>query len=153
MKKSRVLALALAAVVVALPVAAQQQFGKAEDAIHYRQGAFTLLGQHFGSLGAMANGKAPFDATKAAFDAEVIALASKLPFGAFADGSDKGRTGAKPEIWKEQAKFVDLRDKMQAEVAKVAAAAKSGNLDNLKATFGSAAQSCKACHDNYRQRL
>ncbi len=42
---------------------------------------------------------------------------------------------------------------MQAEVAKVSAAAKSGNLDNLKAVFGAAGQSCKNCHDNYRRRL
>ena len=101
----------------------------------------------------MVQGKVPFNAAQAAIDGDVIAIASKLPFHAFAEGSDKGHTGAKAEIWKEQAKFTDLRDKMQAEVAKVSAAAKSGNLDNLKAVFGAAGQSCKNCHDNYRRRL
>ena len=146
MRKIRSIALALAVAALAGPALAQQQYAKAEDAIHYRQGAFTLLGYHFGSLGAMVQGKVPFNAAQAAIDGDVIAIASKLPFHAFAEGSDKGHTGAK-------AKFTDLRDKMQAEVAKVSAAAKSGNLDNLKAVFGAAGQSCKNCHDNYRRRL
>jgi hypothetical protein len=47
-------------------------------------------------------------------------------------------------VWKEQAKFMEHADKMQAEVAKLNAAAKTGNLDNLKTAFGPAAQSCKA---------
>lgn len=39
---------------------------------------------------------------------------------------------------------------MQDEVTKLAAAAKSGNLDQLKAAFGPAAGACKACHDDFR---
>ena len=39
---------------------------------------------------------------------------------------------------------------MVAEVAKLDAAAKSGNLDQLKAAFGGVGQTCKACHDAYR---
>jgi len=38
-----------------------------------------------------------------------------------------------------------------AEMTKLVAAAKTGNLDNLKAAFGSAAPTCKACHDNFRK--
>ena len=60
------------------------------------------------------------------------------------------KTTAKPEIWKEQAKFKDLSDKMQAELVKVQAAAKTNNLDNIKAAFGPLGASCKACHDAYR---
>ena len=151
MKHLTALALVLAGVVTALPAAAQ--FAKPEDAVKYRKAVFTVMATHFGRVGAMVQGKVPFNAAQAAIDGDVIAIASKLPFHAFAEGSDKGHTGAKAEIWKEQAKFTDLRDKMQAEVAKVSAAAKSGNLDNLKAVFGAAGQSCKNCHDNYRRRL
>ena len=38
---------------------------------------------------------------------------------------------------------------MQAEVAKLATAAKSGNLENLKAAYGPARDACKACHDAF----
>jgi len=57
-----------------------------------------------------------------------------------------------PEIWTEQAKFKEHSDKLQAEAVKLAAAAKTGNLDNLKTAFGAAAGTCKACHDNYRAK-
>ena len=89
-KKLSVLAFTLAIAGAAAPTFAQQQYAKAEDAVHYRRGAFTLLGYHFGSLGAMVQGKVPFNAAQAAIDGDVIAIASKLPFHAFVEGSDKG---------------------------------------------------------------
>jgi cytochrome c556 len=39
-----------------------------------------------------------------------------------------------------------------AETAKLAAAAKTGNLDALKASFAAAAGTCKACHDAFRSQ-
>ncbi len=144
------LVLAAAALSVAGSAAAQS-FQKPEDAIKYRKSSLTVLAAHFGVLGAMASGKAPFDAQAAARSADVIAVASTLPWAGFVAGSDKGETRAKPEIWSEQAKFKGASDKMQAEVAKLAAAAKTGNLDNLKAAFGPAAATCKACHDDFRK--
>ena len=144
------LALATAALVLATAASAQN-FQKPEDAIKYRRSAFSVLSAHFGALGAMANGKAPFDAQAAARHADVIALVSHLPFAGFVAGTDKGETRAKPEIWTEQAAFKDRAGKMQDAVGKLASAAKTGNLDNLKAAFGPAAQSCKACHDDFRK--
>ncbi len=139
----------LASIALALP--AQAQFAKPEDAIKYRKASYTLMAAHFGRLGAMAQGKATFDAKLAAENADVLAVVSKLPYAAFVEGSDKGETRAKPEIWKESAKFKEAADKNQAEVAKLVTAAKTGNLDNLKAAFGSAAPTCKACHDSFRK--
>ena len=149
MRKIIALAGLLAGIASVLP--AHAQFAKPEDAIKYRKAGFTLTAAHFGRLGAMAQGKAPFDAKAAAESADILAVVSKLPFGAFVDGSDKGETRAKPEIWKESAKFKEAADKNQAEMAKLVAAAKTGNLDNLKAAFGSAAPTCKGCHDNFRK--
>jgi cytochrome c556 len=150
MKPVATLAVAAAAFALAAPAFAQS-FQKPEDAIKYRKSAFSVMSAHFGALGAMANGRAPFDAQAAARHADVIALVSHLPFTGFVAGTDKGETRAKPEIWAEQAKFRGAAEKMQSEVGKLAVAAKTGNLDNLKAAFGPAAQSCKACHDEYRK--
>ena len=65
MKLISSLAFAAAAITLALPASAQS-FGKPEDAIKYRKAAFTVLAGNFGTLGAMANGRAPFDAAAAA---------------------------------------------------------------------------------------
>jgi cytochrome c556 len=150
MKFVATLALAAAAFVLAGPASAQS-FQKPEDAIRYRQGAFRVLSAHFGALGAMANGRAPYDAQAASHHADVIALVSHLPYTAFGPGTDKGDTRAKPEVWTEQAKFKESADKMQDAVAKLAAAAKTGSVENLKTAFGPAGQTCKACHDNFRK--
>ena len=143
-------ALALAAMAATLSAPAAAQFAKAEDAIKYRQGALFVLGQHFGRLGAMAQGKIPFDAKAAQDNAEVVLNMSKLPWAGFGAGTEGGK--AKPAIWKEQAKYKEHADKFEAEAVKLAAAAKTGNLDNLKAAFGDAAGTCKACHDAYRNK-
>lgn len=145
------LSLLAAAMAVTLALPAQAQFAKPEDAIKYRKASYTVMAAHFGRLGAMASGRAPYDAKAAADNAEIVATLSKLPWAAFGEGTDKGETRAKPEIWKESAKFKEASDKMQADIAKLNVAAKAGNLDALKAAFGPAAASCKACHDNFRK--
>ena len=132
-------------------LSAHAQFQKPEDAIKYRQSVFTVMANHLGRLGAMAQGRAPFDAKAAADNAAIVVTMSKLPFAAFVEGSDKGApTRAKPEVWKDSAKVKDLAGKMQAEAEKFDAAAKTGNLDNIKTALGSLGASCKACHDDYR---
>lgn len=130
---------------------AMAQFQKPEDAIKYRQSAFTLMGNHFGRVAAMAQGRVPFDAKVAADNAALVASMSKLPFSAFGEGTDKGMPNrAKPEIWKDAAKFKAASEKMIAEVAKLETAAKGGNLDAVKSAVGGVGASCKACHDDFR---
>ena len=149
MKKLILVAAAVAGFASAMPAAAQ--FAKPEDAIKYRKAAFTVMANHFGRIGAMVQGKAPFDAKAAADNAEIATMMSRLPYTAFVAGTDKGDTKAKPEIWTEDAKFRAAATKMQEEMAKLNAAAKTGNLDQIKAAFGPVGQSCKACHDEYRK--
>ena len=143
--------LTLAAVTLAVSVPASAQFAKPEDAIKYRQSALFVMGQHFGRIGAMANGRIPFDAKAAAENADIVADMAKLPWAGFGAGTDKGLpTKAKAEIWSDGAKFKEAGDKLIAESTKLAAAAKTGNLDNLKTAFGATAGTCKACHDAFR---
>ncbi len=149
MKTLLVTLTAALAALASQPAAAQ--FQKPEDAIKYRQSAYTVMSTHFGRIAAMAQGKVPFDAKAAADNAVIVVEMSRLPFTAFAEGSDKGLPNrARPEIWKEGAKFKAAGEKMQAEVVKLDAAAKGGNLDAIKAAVGAVGSSCKACHDDFR---
>ena len=133
----------------ALPAAAQ--FQKPEDAVKYRKSAFQVMSAHFGRIGAMVNGKAPFDAGAAASNAEVVAFMSKLPYAGFVEGTSGTEKGSpKANVWTERAKFDEAAKKMQDEVAKLAVVAKSGNPDQLKTAFGAAAGTCKSCHDDFR---
>jgi len=96
MKPLAPLLLAAAAATLAAPASAQ--FAKPEDAVKYRKSALTVMATHFGRVAAMASGRAPFDAKVAMDDATSPGGVSKLPWAAFADGSDKGDTKARPEI-------------------------------------------------------
>ena len=145
---------AVAATMVAMAAPAFAQFAKPEDAIKYRQSALSVMGTHFGRVGAMVNGRVPYDAKVAADNADIVAEMAKLPWAAFGPGTDKGgNTRAKPEIWTEQAKFKEYSEKLVVESSKLAAAAKTGNLDALKTAFGATAGSCKACHDAFQAKL
>jgi len=126
------------------------QFAKPEQAIEYRKGALTVIGTHFGRIGAIVNGKAPFDAAVAQENADLVALLAKLPWAGFGPGTEGGK--AKDDVWKNPGAFKEASDKFTVAASKLSAAAKTGNLDALKAAFGDTAASCKSCHDNFRQK-
>ena len=140
----------VATVAIALALPAAAQFAKPEDAIKYRKSAFFVMQQNFSRVAAMAQGKIPFDAKVAAESAAVAESMSKLPWAAFGPGTDKGDTEAKADIWSDRAKFNDYAEKMQAEMAKFNAAAKTGSLDAIKANVGAVGKTCTGCHDAFK---
>jgi len=73
------LALAAAAAAVALPAAAQ--FQRPEDAVKYRQSVMTVQNFHLGRIGAMVNGRVPFDAKLAQENTAVLETVTKLARG------------------------------------------------------------------------
>ena len=146
------ISLVLAAAVVGIAMPASAQFAKPEDAVKYRQSALFVMSQHFGRIGAMVNGRVPYDAAAAVQNAEIVADMAKLPWAGFGPGTDKVTPSrAKAEIWSEQAKFKEHNEKLVGETGKLLAAAKTNSMDNLKVAFSSTANTCKGCHDNYRR--
>ncbi len=142
-------AVLLLASAIALPASAQ--FRKPEDAIKYRQSVMYTMGNHFyARIGGMANGRIPFDAKAAAENADLVVTLSRQPWIAFTpDTNGAGKSDVKAAIWTEQPKFKDLAEKMQAEVVKLQAVSRTGDLDALKTAYRAASNSCKACHDAF----
>ena len=132
----------------ALPAAAQ--FQKPEDAIKYRKSAMTVMANHFGRIGAMVNGRVPFDAATVQANADVVATLSKLPFTGFIDGTSTGDTKAKPEIWTDFADFTAKMKDLERESAALATIAKSGDEAKMREQFAKTGGACKACHDKYK---
>jgi cytochrome c556 len=126
---------------------------KPEDAIKYRQSAMFLVGQNFGPLAAMAQGKVPYDKEAAIKHADIVAFVSKLPLQGFQPGTDTGgNTKAKPEIWENMDDFKAKLEKMQQETAKLPEVAQNGDFNALKTQVGETGKACKACHDKYRNK-
>ena len=151
MKLAASFVLAAAAVVLATPASAQ--FAKPEDAVKYRQSVMFVMSQHFGRIGAMTTGKAPYDAKAAVASAEIAAMMAKLPWPAFSPATEKVTvpTRAKPEVWSDAAKFKENGEHLVTEAGKLLAAAQTHNLDNLKTAFAATGKTCKSCHDDFRK--
>ena len=133
--------------------AAHAQFAKPEDAVKYRKNSLFVMSQHFGRIGAMAQGKVPFNAAVAQENADTVAMLAKLPWAAFGEGTDMvPETKAKAAIWDQSAKFKEAADKLQKEAENLRVATKTGNLDAVKKAFTATAGTCKACHDQFKDK-
>jgi cytochrome c556 len=130
---------------------ATAQFQKPEDAIKYRKAAYSVMGTHFARIGAVVQGRVPFDAKAVADNAAIVATLAPLPFTAFGEGTDKGDTRAKPEIWSKADEFKASATKAAEAITALNAATRTGDLDKIKVAFGEAGKTCKGCHDNFRK--
>lgn len=150
MKKFLLVLTASVSALVAGSAAAQ---AKPEDAIAYRQGVYKIMGWNFGPMAGMVQGKIPYDKVTFARHADNVAKVSPLALEGFGPGTDAGAsTKAKPEIWAKMDDFKTKMSKMNEETAKLAAIAKTGSFDDIKKQFGATGASCKACHDDYRNK-
>jgi cytochrome c556 len=84
-------------------------------------------------------------ATKAGQASEALKKAAVL-FPAGTGRETVQKTRAKPEIWTQRAEFEAAMTKLVAETDATGAAARSGNLDAVKAQWLKVAEACGACH-------
>lgn len=125
---------------------------KPEILVKQRQAAMTLQGKYFGPLGAMAQGKAPYNAQVVARNAGYLEALSKMPWDGFDPSTANEKTKALPEVYKDAAKFKQAGDNMQDAVGKLVAATKGGDEAAVKAAIGAVGKTCGGCHENFRQK-
>ena len=150
MKKAILTLIAIGSAAVSFSASAQ--FAKPEDAVKYRKAALSVMATHNQRLAQMAQGKVAFDAKSALENAEIVANMAKLPWHAFGEGTDTADSKAKPEVWKQSAKFKEAADKLQTESVKLVAATKTVKEDAFKAAFSATAGACKSCHDDFKNK-
>lgn len=66
-------------------------------------------------------------------------------------GPDIGETGAKAEIWQKPEDFTARRRAFQAAAGALDRAARAGNVATIKDSYAALGQTCKGCHDLYRE--
>lgn len=118
------------------------------DPIANRKANFKMLADAMKATKAVIDAGGP--TAGAVPEAEKIVQVARVNPGHFPTGSDKGETKAKPEIWTNKADFDKKFANLEAEGAKLVAAAQSGDSKALGAQFGQVGGACKACHDAYR---
>ena len=150
MKISHILLATIAPALIATSGLAFAQFKKPDDAIKYRQSAFTVMANSFGKIGAVVKGEAPYNKDEVAKNAAVVAMISTLPWQAFGPGTEGGK--AQAIVWSDNAKFKAASEKMQLAVVDLNKAAQSGDLETIKKAFGAAGATCKGCHDDFKKK-
>lgn len=125
----------------------------ATKAAYARHENFERLGAAFKALNDELRKGSP-DKTVLANNAKTInTLAVALPTW-FPRGSGvqaRPMSEAKTEIWTDAAGFTAAASAFRTEAGKLNAAAASGNVDAVKAQVRPTFQSCKGCHEKYRQ--
>ena len=125
---------------------------KPDVLVKQRQAAMTLQGKYLGPIGAMMKGARPYDADVVAINATFLENLARMPWDGF-DASTKGeKSKTKPEAYTDTAKFKAAADLLEAETAKLGAAARAKNEAGVRAAFGGVAKACGACHDAYREK-
>jgi cytochrome c556 len=148
-----------AAAVVALAIGFGTAAIAAEDKeaqIKTRRDTMKRQGDDFKAIADFAKGEG--DQAKAAqgiADLESIApkIVDLFPPGTGLDAFP-GKTGAKPEIWKEWDKFKAIPPVLLSEEQKLADAIKGGDKAALGAQIANTGKNgCGACHTSYREKL
>ena len=131
-----------------------QSIGKAEDQIRWRQSAYHTMAWNMGRIKANIDGTYNKDQVIQAANA-IQAIANSGMGVLFQPGTDKGKgwkeTRVKPELFTDKegvGKVAMAFNKEANELAKVAA---TGDAAALKVQFGKVGETCKGCHDKFRE--
>ncbi|MDY6943932.1 MAG: cytochrome c [Pseudomonadota bacterium] len=123
----------------------------ADDPVHYREGVFGVTGWHFTHMADMVKGKTPYDAELFAQKASWVHTMSGMVEEGFPKGSFKKGSDAKKEIWENWEDFQSKLSDFQKESASLAEISQGNDWDAIKKQFMATANTCKACHDDYRE--
>ncbi|SCK26366.1 cytochrome c [Vogesella sp. LIG4] len=123
----------------------------AADQIAARKEVFEQYKKTMSAMGQMVKGDTPFSQADFAKLAAHLDELAQQPWQYFGPGSDKGKTDARPEIWSQPAEFQSAigKHKHAAQSLKQAATV-ARNIDDVKPAFIAIQQTCKSCHQQFR---
>jgi cytochrome c556 len=126
---------------------------KPEQAIKWRQSGYQFMAWNMARIKANLEGN--FNKEEVAKAANTIQAIANSGMGSlYLPGTDSGKgwheTRVKPELFSDRQGVGKVAVDFVNAANDLAKTAASGNADDVKKSFGSLRQSCKACHENYR---
>jgi cytochrome c556 len=150
---NRIMTVAVAGAALALGVATEAMAqAKPDVLVKQRQAAMTLIGKYFGPVAGMASGKVPYNADIVARNATYLENLSQMPWDGFHESTKGEKSRTLPEAYSQKAKFDEIAERMQAEIAKLGQVARARNEAGVKQQFGAVGKACGACHDGFRAK-
>lgn len=122
-----------------------------KDAVEERERLMKAYKKDFGLIGKMVKGETPYDAAALQAAADSLDANAGKPWVHYTPESANEKSEAKAEVWSKPDEFKKEIDKFTAATAALKTAAAAGNLDAVKKPVGDVGQSCKSCHDAFRE--
>ena len=122
-----------------------------EDGVYvgYRQMLMRAQAAGVGMIGAVLAGQLPKSHIVA--QANILKQNAELIPDAFKKETTSGKTGARPEIWKNWKEFTTAALALEKESAKLAEAAQSGDPAAILTQVQKVGAACGGCHQSFRQ--
>ncbi len=152
----RIVVLCVAASLVAFGLTATIQAQSVEDQIKARQSAYTFLGWNMNRIRAqVVDREQPFEPSQVQAAARAIAAVADSGLSAMygpdtVEGTGWKPTRLKPEFFDELDRVGEIASRFIEETGKLAEVAETGDKDAIARQFQKTADSCGACHRNYR---
>jgi len=121
-----------------------------EDIIKYRQNVMKSQGAHLAAVAAIIQGKVDYKNQLGDHVKALQATTKDIP-SLFPKDSDFGETKALDAVWQKNADFQKLAKDTQQKTGALAKAVAANDSKNYGARFKDVADSCKACHKDYRK--
>ncbi|PRB82831.1 cytochrome c [Pseudomonas sp. MYb185] len=153
-----VLAGALSAAVLSLSLSAQAEVVSPEDQIKLRQAGYSYMSWNMGKIKAQViDQSVAYNQAQVAAAANTLAAIANSGMGAlYGPGTDKQvgsqATRVKPEMFDNFDDVANISARLNETTGNLASAAASGDQAAIRVAFGEVGQTCKSCHDKYRQK-
>jgi cytochrome c556 len=152
MNKTILLAVSLAT------LASAATAGPIEDQIRFRQSAYSFISWNAGKIKKqVVDQPANYNKEQVIAAANAIAAVANSGLGAlYGPGTDQGTgwrpTQLKAEFFQKPDEAKRLALAFNAEANELARVAAGGDVNDIKTQFGKLSETCKGCHNNFRQR-
>lgn len=151
---ARFRAAALATIAIAVAGSATAADLKPAEQIETRQAGYTFMSWNMGKI--KSNLEGDYNQAQVEAAANAIAAIANSGMGAlYGPGTDKDigdvKTRVKPELFTEQEEVGKVAVAFIEAANNMAETAALGDQAEVKAAFGKLGESCKACHDKFRQ--
>ncbi len=115
-----------------------------------RKALFKQLTKTLEPMGMVARGRKDYNPREFNISALELQKLSAQPWALFTADSNYPPTLAKPAVWEKPAEFQGAQDKFQVTVKELVEASQGSDLERIKAAVNAVQNSCKTCHDQFR---
>ena len=132
--------------------------GPIEDQIRFRQSAYSFISWNTGKIKKqVVDQPATYNKEQVVAAANAIAAVANSGLGSlYGPGTDQGTgwrpTQLKSEFFQKPEEARRLAVAFNTAANELARVAPSGDLEAIKSQFGKLSETCKGCHNNFRQR-